>query len=91
MFLYSIGTIPVLHITKPELVKAVSQYTPFELGRPEFIKKARKALFGEKGIVTANGELWAHERKIVAQEFFMHRVKVNTDIQTVITTFACLY
>jgi cytochrome P450 family 714 subfamily C len=76
LFLYSIGTIPVLHITRPDLVKAVSQYTSFEL--PEFIIKDRKPIFGENGIITVNGELWAYERKIIAQEFFMHKVKVIT-------------
>lgn len=70
------GTIPILHVTEPDLVKAVCQCTPFDLGRPEFVKKTRKPLFGENSLVTANGELWAHERKVIAQEFSMHRVKV---------------
>lgn len=80
MFLYSIGTVPILHITEPDLVKAISQYTPFELGRPEYVRKARSSLFGDTGILMANGELWAHGRKIIAQEFFMHRIKVMTSI-----------
>jgi hypothetical protein len=75
--MYSIGTIPILHITDPDLVKAVSQCTPFELGRPEHIRKARGSLLGEKGILMADAELWDHERKIIAREFFMHRVKVT--------------
>lgn len=78
LFLYSIGTIPILHITDPDLVKAVSQCTPFELGRPQYVRKARRSLFGEHSIVMADSELWAYERKIIAQEFFMHRVKVIT-------------
>jgi cytochrome P450 len=84
LFLYSIGTIPILHITEPDIVKTVSQCTPFELGRPEYVRKARSSLFGDKGIVMANGELWAHERKIIAQEFFMHRIKgmVNVIIES---------
>ncbi|KAJ4807400.1 Cytochrome P450 714C3 [Rhynchospora pubera] len=52
LFLYSIGTTPILHITEPDLVKAVSHCTVFELGRPELIIKARKSLFGEKGIIS---------------------------------------
>jgi hypothetical protein len=76
LFQYSIGTIPVLHITNPDLVKAFSQCTPLELGRPEHVRKFSSPLFGGKGIIMAGAELWAHERKIIAQEFLMHRVKV---------------
>ncbi|KAJ4813015.1 Cytochrome P450 protein [Rhynchospora pubera] len=75
LFLYSIGTTPILHITEPDLVKAVSQCTVYELGRPELVIKARKSLFGENGLLMTSGELWTHERKILQQEFFMHRVK----------------
>ncbi|KAJ4786970.1 Cytochrome P450 714C2 [Rhynchospora pubera] len=80
LFLYSIGTTPILHITEPDLVKAVSHCTVFELGRPELIIKARKSLFGEKGIIMSSGELWTHERKMLQQEFFMHRVKPMVNI-----------
>ncbi|XP_078180989.1 cytochrome P450 714C2-like [Carex rostrata] len=84
LFLYSIGTVPILHITEPDLVKAISQCTPFELGRPEYVRKARSSLFGDTGIMMADGELWAHGRKIIAQEFFMHRIKgmVNVIIES---------
>ncbi|KAJ4771997.1 Cytochrome P450 714C2 [Rhynchospora pubera] len=80
LFLYSIGPTPILHITEPDLVKAVSQCTVFELGRPELFIKSRKSIFGEKGIVMSSGELWTHERKMLQQEFFMHRVKEMVNI-----------
>jgi hypothetical protein len=40
------------------------------------LQKERGALLG-MGILTSNGELWEHQRKVIAPEFFMDKVKVN--------------
>ncbi|KAL6906013.1 hypothetical protein ACP4OV_003614 [Aristida adscensionis] len=74
VFLYSTGAVEILHVAQPEMVKAMDQWTPSELGKPHYVRKSRKPLFGE-GILMANGDLWAYERKILAPEFFMEKIK----------------
>ncbi|OEL17105.1 Cytochrome P450 714C3 [Dichanthelium oligosanthes] len=49
-------------------------WTPSELGKPHYLMKSHKPLFGE-AILAANGDLWAYEKKILAPEFFMEKIK----------------
>ncbi|KAJ3680949.1 hypothetical protein LUZ60_015438 [Juncus effusus] len=74
LFIFSTGSTQIVHATDPDFIKSVSHCTAFELGRPDYVRKIRNPLFGE-GILMANGELWAHERKIISPEFFMHKIK----------------
>lgn len=57
------------------MVKEIGYWTPSELGKPTFLKKTRKALFGG-GLFSVNGDEWAYQRKIIAPEFFMEKIKV---------------
>ncbi|KQJ89482.1 cytochrome P450 714C3 isoform X1 [Brachypodium distachyon] len=75
VFLYSTGAMEVLYVADPAMIKDMSHCTSTQLGKPTYIKRSRKPLFGE-GILVANGDLWAYERKIVAPEFFMEKIKV---------------
>ncbi|VAI03200.1 unnamed protein product [Triticum turgidum subsp. durum] len=79
VFLYSTGAVEVLYVSDPGMVKDMSHCTSFELGKPIFIQKSRKALFGE-GILVANGDIWAYQRKNIAQEFFMENIKVMIEL-----------
>ncbi|CAN6344229.1 unnamed protein product [Urochloa humidicola] len=74
VFLYSTGAVEILHVAQPEMVKDMCQWTPSELAKPNYLMKSRKPLFGE-GILSANGDLWAYEKKILAPEFFMEKIK----------------
>lgn len=74
IFLYSTGNILLLYVSHPDLVKEISLQKSLDLGKPRYIQKERGPLFGS-GILTANGSVWAHQRKIIAPEFFMDRVK----------------
>ncbi|XP_025808602.1 cytochrome P450 714C2-like isoform X2 [Panicum hallii] len=74
IFLYSTGSIQVLNMTDPDMVKELANFKSFDIGRPLFLQKERRALLG-MGILTSNGELWAHQRKVIAPEFFMDKVK----------------
>uniref|UniRef100_A0A0E0BN52 Cytochrome P450 n=1 Tax=Oryza glumipatula TaxID=40148 RepID=A0A0E0BN52_9ORYZ len=56
------------------MVKDIGRWTPSELGKPNYLKKSRKALFGG-GLFTENGDEWAYQRKIIAPEFFMDKIK----------------
>lgn len=57
------------------LVREFCQCKSAEFGRASFLKKHRGALVGSS-ILTALGASWVHQRKILAPEFFMNKVKV---------------
>ncbi|GMP62179.1 hypothetical protein CsSME_00024377 [Camellia sinensis var. sinensis] len=75
-FMYSTGNMQVLCITDPEMAKEVSLCTSSSLGKPSYLSKDRGALLGQ-GILTSNGPHWAHQRKIIAPEFYPEKVKVK--------------
>jgi hypothetical protein len=72
---YSTGALEILHVSDPDMVKEIGHWTPSELGKPTFLKKSRKALFGG-GLFAVNGDEWAYRRKIIAPELFMEKIKV---------------
>ncbi|WVZ54753.1 hypothetical protein U9M48_005505 [Paspalum notatum var. saurae] len=74
VFHYSTGAVEMLHVAQPEMVKDMGHWTPSELGMPNYMMKSRKPPFGE-GILSANGDLWAYEKKILAPEFFVEKSK----------------
>ncbi|KAK8595483.1 hypothetical protein V6N13_016850 [Hibiscus sabdariffa] len=73
-FVFSMGNIQVLHMSHPDAVKEMSAYTSFDMGRPFYQKQGLHPLYGE-GILHANGAVWAHQRKVMAPEFYMDKVK----------------
>ncbi|RRT34218.1 hypothetical protein B296_00055941, partial [Ensete ventricosum] len=75
IFMYSTGSMQTLHVSHPDLVKEISVCKSLDLGKPLYLQKDRGALLG-KGILTSNGALWAHQRKVIATELFMDKVKV---------------
>lgn len=74
VFLYSTGIVEILYVSDPGMVKDMSHCTPSELGKPCFVLKSRRPLFGE-GILMSSGDIWAYERKIIAPELFMEKIK----------------
>ena len=70
------GHMPVLMITDMDMVKEIALCTSLNLGKPSHLSKDKKALLGQ-GILTSNGLIWLHQRKIIAPEFYLHKVKVN--------------
>lgn len=75
VFIYSSGNIVNLHVNDPELVKEIGHSKPSDLGKPAYMQRERGPLFG-RGILSSNGPLWAHQRKIIAPELYMDKVKV---------------
>ncbi|XWS75271.1 hypothetical protein CRYUN_Cryun01aG0071800 [Craigia yunnanensis] len=73
-FMFSMGSTQILHLSNPDLLKEISISTSFDIGRPSAQQIAVEPLLG-RGIVAANGALWAHQRKILAPELYMERVK----------------
>ncbi|XVE75517.1 hypothetical protein DITRI_Ditri12bG0099900 [Diplodiscus trichospermus] len=73
-FTFSLGSTQILHITDPDLVKEITICTSLDLGKPSYQHKQNGPLLG-KGILTSNGATWAHQRKILAPELYMEKVK----------------
>ncbi|KAF8776007.1 hypothetical protein HU200_003978 [Digitaria exilis] len=63
VFLYSTGTVEILHVAQPEIVKDMGRWTTSELAKPHYLMRS------------PNGDLWAYEKKILAPEFFMEKIK----------------
>ncbi|XP_030489461.2 cytochrome P450 714A1 [Cannabis sativa] len=74
LYTYSTGMRQHLYINQPELVKEMNQSLTLELGKPTYVTKRLAPMLGN-GILRSNGHLWAQQRKIVAPEFFMDKVK----------------
>ncbi|KAK4489349.1 hypothetical protein RD792_005156 [Penstemon davidsonii] len=74
VYTYSTGNKQHLYINHPELVKEMSNCISSELGKPSYITKRLAPMLGN-GILRSNGHMWARQRKVVAPEFFMDKVK----------------
>jgi hypothetical protein len=70
------GSIQLLYITDTEMVKEISLCTSLSLGKPSFLSKDRGPLLG-RGILSSSGPIWAHQRKTIAPELYIDKVKVN--------------
>ena len=80
IYLYSTGSIHALFVTDPDMVKELANCKSLELGKPLYLQKELGALLG-MGILTSNGDLWARQRKVIAPEFFMDKVKVKSSLK----------
>eukprot|EP00262_Sarcandra_glabra_P016715 TRINITY_DN553_c0_g1_i1.p1 TRINITY_DN553_c0_g1~~TRINITY_DN553_c0_g1_i1.p1 ORF type:complete len:520 (+),score=69.39 TRINITY_DN553_c0_g1_i1:26-1585(+) len=78
-FLYSTGNILLLYVTDLDLLKEITLCKSLDLGKPTYLQKERGPLMG-LGILSSNGSVWSHQRKIIAPEFFMEKVKGMLDI-----------
>ncbi|XP_062175417.1 cytochrome P450 714C2-like [Alnus glutinosa] len=74
IFLYSTGSIQLLCITDTEMVKEISLCTSLSLGKPSYLSKDRGPLLG-RGILSSSGPIWAHQRKTIAPELYIDKVK----------------
>ncbi|WJX76132.1 hypothetical protein P8452_59583 [Trifolium repens] len=76
--LFSSGSIQWLTVTDMELVKEIILNTSLNLGKPSYLSKDMGPLLGQ-GIVSSSGLIWAHQRKIIAPEFYPDKVKAMID------------
>ncbi|XP_054807902.1 cytochrome P450 714C2-like isoform X1 [Prosopis cineraria] len=77
--LYYRGSKPFLMVQDTEMVKEVSLYTSLDLGKPSYLSKDHGPLFG-LGILSSSGPLWAHQRKIIAPQLYLDKVKGMVDL-----------
>ncbi|KAK7286960.1 hypothetical protein RJT34_22337 [Clitoria ternatea] len=79
MFLYSSGAIQWLLVTDIEIVKEVLMHTSLNLGKPSYLSKDMGPLLGQ-GILSSSGPIWAHQRKIIAPELYLDKVKAMVNL-----------
>lgn len=65
-----------LYMNRPDLVKFLNLHKPLDLDKPSTIVKTPNPLFG-KGIMRATGQNWTSQRKLIAPQFFLDKVKVK--------------
>ncbi|KAK4419775.1 cytochrome [Sesamum alatum] len=81
VFMFSLGNTQIVHVNQPEMVREITTCTSLDLGKPTYQAKERGSLLGQ-GILTSNGSLWVHQRKIIAPELYMDKVKGMMNIIT---------
>ncbi|KAK6234485.1 Cytochrome P450 - like 10 [Theobroma cacao] len=86
VFVFSLGNTQILFVTQPDAVREITTCTSLSLGKPSYQHKERGPLLGQ-GILTSNGTVWAHQRKILAPELYMDKVKgmMNLIIESTFT------
>ncbi|KAL9228813.1 hypothetical protein vseg_004351 [Gypsophila vaccaria] len=85
MFVYSTGSMQMLCITDPNVVKEITLKTPLDSGKPAYLSKDRGPLLGQ-GVITSSGSFWAYQRKLIAPEFFPNKIKGMFDMMAEATT-----
>ena len=83
LYLFSTGTIQWLMVSDIEMVKEIIMYTSLNLGKPSYLSKDMGPLLGQ-GILTSSGPIWAHQRKIIAPELYLDKVKVSVFYPTLL-------
>ncbi|GFZ01784.1 cytochrome P450, family 714, subfamily A, polypeptide 1 [Actinidia rufa] len=79
LFTFSLGNKQILHVNRADIVKEITRVTSLNFGRPSYHRKELGPLFGE-GILTSNGPLWQYQKKILAPELHMDKVKGMTTL-----------
>ncbi|XBI71377.1 hypothetical protein VPH35_065616 [Triticum aestivum] len=79
VFTYSMGNVVFLHVSRADVVRDINLGVSLDLGKSSYLKATHEPLFG-RGILKSNGEAWAHQRKIIAPEFFLDKVKGMVDL-----------
>ncbi|KAG8655353.1 hypothetical protein MANES_04G032080v8 [Manihot esculenta] len=74
LFRFALGGIQLLYVSNVEMVKEISRFRSLELGKPAYLQNERGALLG-KGLITANGAAWSHQRKTITPQLCTEKIK----------------
>ncbi|KAH7554638.1 hypothetical protein JRO89_XS12G0251500 [Xanthoceras sorbifolium] len=74
IYMFSTGTHQHLVVHEAELIKELKLHKSLDLGTPSYLSKAVEPMLGN-GIIKANGQHWSFQKKLIAPEFFLHKVK----------------
>ncbi|XP_047172016.1 cytochrome P450 714A1-like [Vigna umbellata] len=78
LYTYSTGLKQHLYVNQPDLIKELNHCITLVLGKPGYLTNKLAPMLGN-GVLRANGNSWAQQRKLVAAEFFMDKVKGMVD------------
>ncbi|CAN6337270.1 unnamed protein product [Urochloa humidicola] len=73
-YVYWLRRRPALYVTDPELIREIGRCVSLDLGKPTYLQKGQEPLFG-RGVLKANGAEWHRQRKLIAPEFYMAKVR----------------
>ncbi|KAJ4753801.1 Cytochrome P450 714B3 [Rhynchospora pubera] len=79
VFAYRMGKVVIVHVSEAEVLKEICLCVSLELGKGTYLKKTHEPLFGQ-GILKSNGPAWLHQRKLIAPQFFLDKVKGMVDL-----------
>jgi cytochrome P450 len=69
-----------LHASRADVVRDLGLcVSSLDLGKSSYMKVTHRPLFGD-GILKSSGEAWAHQRRLIAPEFFPDKVKGMVDL-----------
>ncbi|KAM1899961.1 hypothetical protein ACFX14_028961 [Malus domestica] len=85
VFAFALGNTQILCVNQPDAVREITTCTSLDLGKPTYQFKERGPLLGQ-GILTSNGPSWVHQRKVIAPELCMDKVKGMINLITESTT-----
>ncbi|XP_047327492.1 cytochrome P450 714A1-like [Impatiens glandulifera] len=74
IYTYTTGNRQHLYVNRPEMLKEMNQTITWDFGKPSYLTKRLAPILGQ-GILRSNGHSWSHQRKIIAPQFFMDKVK----------------
>ncbi|KAJ9705546.1 hypothetical protein PVL29_003547 [Vitis rotundifolia] len=74
VFMFSLGNTQILYMNQPDIVREITTCSSLDFGKPSYQQRELGPLLGQ-GILTSNGAVWAHNRKILAPELYMEKVK----------------
>uniref|UniRef100_A0A7N2R7Y3 Cytochrome P450 n=1 Tax=Quercus lobata TaxID=97700 RepID=A0A7N2R7Y3_QUELO len=80
VYMYSTGSKPHLYVSDPELLRELrlkSLNNSLDLARSSYWGRPFQPLVSD-GIIGTNRGNWAYQRKLIAPEFFLNKVKISS-------------
>ncbi|XP_021600684.2 LOW QUALITY PROTEIN: cytochrome P450 714C2-like, partial [Manihot esculenta] len=81
VFVYSLGNVQIVNLHQLELVKEFTTCVSLDLGKTSVQLNDLGPLLGQ-GIVASDGAFWSHQRKIIAPELYMEKIKGMVNLIT---------
>jgi cytochrome P450 len=73
-YVYWLRRRPALYVSDPELIREIGRCVSLDMGKPTYLQKGQEPLFG-RGVLKANGADWHRQRRLIAPEFYMAKVR----------------
>ncbi|KAL6841427.1 hypothetical protein ACP4OV_028945 [Aristida adscensionis] len=73
-YVYWLRRRAAVYVSEPELIREIARVVSLDMGKPTYLQKGQEPLFG-RGVLKANGAAWHRQRRLIAPEFYMARVR----------------